>query len=121
MSAYSASLPVSARNTAPRIASASSGCCASIATAKVGDTATRTPGFSRSAASPSTASVANHSSITGPNIAPTRSAPRLCTRNSAARMTSVTGTIAWSADGFSSVRPSTALITDIAGVISASQ
>ncbi len=70
---------------------------------------------------PSTPSVTNQTTMIGPNNPPTRAVPRFWSTNSAAMISSVTGKIACSNFGFSSSRPSTALNTEIAGVIMPSQ
>jgi hypothetical protein len=41
---------------------------------------------------PSAAMLTNHTSVAGPKIAPTPAVPFFCTRNSAARISTVTGT-----------------------------
>ena len=57
----------------------------------------------------------------GPNNRPTRSVPRRWIANSATMTPSVTGMHGASKSGSSIAMPSTALSTEIAGVISASQ
>ena len=69
---------------------------------------------------PSTASVANHTIITGPNTLPTAPVPLLCTRNSTTRMTMAMGTIQLSNPGETRVSPSTAASTEMAGVMAPS-
>ena len=64
--------------------------------------------------------VANHSIITGPNIAPTRAVPRFCTRNSATRMTTVSGTMNGLNASVATSSPSTADSTEMAGVMAPS-
>ncbi len=61
--------------------------------------------------------VVNQSSITGPNIAPTRAVPALCTENSPTRMPMANGTTYGARTGVTVCSPSTALSTVIAGVI----
>ena len=58
--------------------------------------------------------------MTGPNSRPTSAVPRACSRNSATRMTSASGTTKGVKAGATADRPSTALITVIAGVMMAS-
>ena len=70
---------------------------------------------------PRIASVANHSSMMGPNNRPTRAVPLRWMANNTTITPSVTGSTARSNFGSSTVRPSTALNTEIAGVINASQ
>ena len=68
---------------------------------------------------PSAARTANHTSVSGPKIAPMAAVPWRCTANSKIRITTVIGmTKSWRA-GAASCRPSTALSTEIAGVIMA--
>ena len=70
---------------------------------------------------PKTASVVNQTSITGPNTEPTRAVPKRCSENSTARMIKVRGTTNGSDPGAAILSPSTALSTEIAGVIMPSQ
>jgi hypothetical protein len=63
----------------------------------------------------------NHRIMTGPNSLPTLAGPRFWMRNNSTSTTSVTGTTSALSFGSNSSRPSTALRTEIAGVISASQ
>ena len=86
-----------------------------------GFTAASTPGAWAISIAPSTASVANHRIITGPNNRPTRSVPRRWIANNATITPSVTGNTALWNCGSRISRPSTALNTEIAGVINASQ
>ena len=58
--------------------------------------------------------------MTGPKMAPTKPVPRRCTRNSPTRIVTVIGTTTGSSWGASSFKPSTALSTEIAGVITPS-
>ena len=62
----------------------------------------------------------NQPSITGPKIRPMKPVPRFCIANSATRMTTVIGTTAGASDGASTLRPSIALSTEIAGVMAPS-
>jgi hypothetical protein len=66
---------------------------------------------------PSTAMVTNHTSVTGPKILPTVAVPRLCMAKSATRMTMVMGMMYGSKRGVATSSPSTALSTEITGVI----
>ncbi len=59
----------------------------------------------------------NQAIMTGPNTRPTAAVPLRCTRNSTTMMTAVTGTTALSRDGSTTLSPSTADSTEIAGVI----
>ena len=61
----------------------------------------------------------NHSSITGPNSQPTAPVPNRCAANSATRITSAIGSISPLGfnPGVATFSPSTADVTEIAGVI----
>jgi hypothetical protein len=61
--------------------------------------------------------VANQSSITGPNTAPMLAVPRLWTANRPIRIATVIGTTYGRNIGVATSSPSTALSTEIAGVI----
>ncbi len=73
------------------------------------------------AMTPRLAITRNQKIITGPNSRPTRAVPRFWMKNNRASTASVTGITAFSKSGSSISSPSTALNTEIAGVISASQ
>ena len=101
MSAYSASAPVTARNTAPRMTSARPGCAA--------NKLQRVPGIHglehlrRAARSPwrrAPRASTNHSIMMGPNSRPTRAVPRRWIANNATMTPSVTGSTARSKSGF---------------------
>ncbi len=62
------------------------------------------------------ASVANHSSMTGPNSAPTLAVPRFCTKKRRNSTSSATGMTKGLSTGVATSRPSTAESTEIAGV-----
>jgi hypothetical protein len=62
----------------------------------------------------------NQPSIIGPKIPPMKPVPLRWTRNSAIRIASVSGTTTGANPGASTLRPSTALSTEIAGVIAPS-
>ena len=66
---------------------------------------------------PSTASVVNHISMTGPNSTPIRAVPWLWIMNSATRIAMVSGTTAGWSCGAATSSPSTAESTEMAGVI----
>ncbi|MCY1510442.1 hypothetical protein D9M68_448190 [compost metagenome] len=117
MSAYSASPPVNARNTAPSTASDCARCTTRKPTARRGSSAASTCGCCSTCHSPATPSTRNHSSITGPNILPTTPVPFFCTMNSPTRIASVIGITARCSTGACTSRPSTADSTEIAGVI----
>ncbi len=69
---------------------------------------------------PSAARTANQPTITGPKICPITPVPCLCMTNRPIRMTMVTGTTTGASDGASTLRPSIALSTEIAGVMAPS-
>ena len=66
---------------------------------------------------PRIAIVRNHTTMIGPKTAPTLLVPRLCTMNSPIRITTVIGTMYGSKTCVATLNPSTALSTEIAGVI----
>ena len=66
---------------------------------------------------PSTPRVVNQTTMTGPNTRPTASVPRLCTANRPTRMTHATGITQSSKAGDATLNPSTALSTEMAGVM----
>ena len=66
---------------------------------------------------PSTAIVANHDTMTGPNSPPTRWVPYCWMKNSPQMMATESGTTYGSASGVTTWSPSMALRTEIAGVI----
>ena len=72
------------------------------------------------AASPSSAMLPNQASITGPKIRPMKPVPFAWTRNSTTRIATVIGSTAGPRCGASTFSPSTALSTEIAGVIAPS-
>ena len=69
--------------------------------------------------SPSTPRTTNHTTITGPNTREIVSVPRFCTTNSATRIATDTGITHDSNAVVATSKPSTALSTEIAGVIEA--
>jgi hypothetical protein len=117
MSAYSASPPVATRNTAPRTRNPLTPLCRKNVTAWAGLTAASTEGSRAIQIRPSPASVPNQRSMTGPNTAPTLAVPRLWNRNRPIRMPIVIGTTYGSKKGVATPSPSTALSTEMAGVI----
>ena len=66
---------------------------------------------------PRTAIDENHTIMIGPKILPMPLVPRCCTTNSAIRMPMVIGTMKSSNTCVATLSPSTALSTEIAGVI----
>ena len=75
MSAYSASAPVRARNTAPMTASATAGRCTSRPTPANGFSAASTAGLRMMGITPMTAITTNHTTMMGPKRLPTRAVP----------------------------------------------
>ena len=117
MSAYSASPPVKARNTAPSTASDCAGCVSKKPMAWEGSSAASTCGFCSTCHSPATPITVNHSSITGPKTRPMTLVPRYCTANSTTRIASVIGTTTRCSAGACTSSPSTADSTEMAGVM----
>ena len=115
MSAYSASPPVTTRNTEPSTRNPCPPLCAKNWTPWIGFTAASTPGCCTICTAPSTPSVANQRSITGPKIEPMLAVPRRCTANSPTRIAIVNGTTYGRKIGVTISSPSTALSTEIAG------
>jgi hypothetical protein len=62
----------------------------------------------------------NHSSITGPKARPIFSVPKRCEANNAISTTSAMGMMYGLNDAVTALRPSSALSTEIAGVITPS-
>ena len=83
----------------------------------MGDSALSTEGSPTTLPSPKIASEPNQAAITGPKKRPSGPVPKRWTKNSVERITSVTGTTIASRFGVTTSRPSTADITEIAGVI----
>ena len=117
MSAYSASAPVIVKTTAPIAMKAIAGRSMENRIAQCGDKAVMMTGWWMIHGMPKAARVRNQVAITGPKALPMTSVPRLCTMNKRVRMTTEAGRTIFSASGLATVRPSTALITEIAGVI----
>ena len=90
------------------------------ATAYVGDTALRMWGSRTTWIAPNTAIITNHTTMTGPNALPTRSVPLCWVKNNVVMITAPSGTTYAARPGCTSSRPSTADITDTAGVITLS-
>ena len=63
---------------------------------------------------------ANHAAVIGPNHAATAAVPLLCTARSATRIATLSGRTNGSREGATSLRPSTAESTEMAGVMIAS-
>ena len=79
--------------------------------------AASTPGLPTTCTSPETARTANHAAMIGPKNAPIRSLPRLCTANSPTNTTMVIGITYGFRTEVATCSPSTALRTEMAGVI----
>ena len=73
-------------------------------------------GVRSSEISPKAPNIRNHSSITGPNNLPNLCVPLLCIRNRPIRIATTSGTTSGAKRGVSTVRPSTADKTVMAGV-----
>src|SRR6185436_3249489 len=116
-SAYSASPPVTARNTEASVTNPAQPLLVKNCTAYSGLIANTTSGLVMIQRVPSSARVTNHTSVTGPNMRPIAPVPRRCTRNSAVRMIIAPGNTKCSSRGVATARPSIALNTEIAGVM----
>ncbi len=120
MSAYSASHPVMHRTTAPRVRKPARPWFAKNMIAYHGLIAASTDGVSMIERTPSTAMVTNQTSVIGPKAVPTRAVPKRWNMNSPKRITSVIGTTRWTSAGLPTSSPSTALRTEMAGVMTPS-
>ena len=89
-------------------------------TAYQGLIAASTAGSRTSWFTPRAASVKNQTSMIGPNNRPTIPVPARWMENSASRITQVIGTTPSFKAGLATARPSTALSTEMAGVITPS-
>ena len=79
--------------------------------------AARMRGARAISARPSAAMVPNHTSVMGPNALPTFDVPKRCTMNSRSRIATVTATTDFSIAGATTLSPSTAPSTEMAGVM----
>ena len=120
MSAYSASTPVNASTTAPSSTDAWAGCEITRSKPSRGSRARSTIGVSITRQRPRAPKTKNQSSITGPKMPPMNFVPRYWNRKSPNRITQERGTTRCSTSGQTSLMPSTAPRTVIAGVITAS-
>ena len=120
MSAYSASPPVTASTTAPRMNTPCQPCSMKNCAAHHGLNALSTSGALTMFQPPIAASARNHSTITGPNTLPTFSVPKRWAMNTSSSTTTVIGTMKLCSPGAAISRPSTAPSTEIAGVITPS-
>src|SRR6185437_10678236 len=121
ISAYNASPPVIDKNTAPMMASANPGRCVSRLTPYTGLHASNICGARPIARAPVIARTRNQTIMTGPNRLATLAVPRLWKKKSTNNTAMVTGITYCAKPGLTSSRPSTALNTETAGVIRASQ
>jgi hypothetical protein len=117
MSAYSASVPVTASTTAPHATNAAQGLSIANWIAYVGMMARRMSGKRAISMPPSTAKVMNHIAMIGPNHAPIRAVPTRWMAKSPASITMLIGTTKVCSAGAMTSRPSTAPSTVMAGVI----
>ncbi len=118
MSAYRASPPVTTRNTAPsRKKPARAVGARRTAPRSAGPPPAAPPARAAMPRTPRTASSRNHTTITGPKTPPTRPVPRLWKANRPTRMAMAIGMIQASSAGAATFRPSTALSTEMAGVM----
>src|SRR5262249_61653068 len=85
--------------------------------AYVGDSARRTPGWRVMPAIPVALMARNQTIITGPKTRPTAAVPRRWTANRITMITAVIGTTQLASDGWTTLSPSTADSTEMAGVI----
>jgi hypothetical protein len=85
-----------------------------------GSTAAKTAGSTAIQGAPVTAMLTNQINVTGPKTAPTPAVPRFCTRKSPDKIATVIGSTHGSRVGAANSRPSTALSTEIAGVMTPS-
>ena len=120
MSAYSASAPVNASTIAPTAANTIQPRSARKWNACSGLSAPRTAGVWAICCTPVIASNRNHSTMIGPNSLPTTPVPLRCMTNSAISTPMAIGSTKRFRPGSTTSRPSTALSTDIAGVITLS-
>ena len=117
MSAYSASPPVTASTTEPKIATATPVCAVKNAMPIKGFIAAKMPGALTTSANPMSPRERNHTSITGPNTLPMTAVPNRSTANNPVISASEITTTYLSKSGESTFKPSTALRTEMAGVI----
>jgi hypothetical protein len=103
--------------TAPSTMKPAAGAATKMPNACAGFNAASTPGASAICNAPLAAMTANHKTITGPKRRPTRPVPPFCKRKSASNTTMVSGRTKRFSTGVAMPRPSTALSTEIAGVI----
>ena len=117
MSAYSASAPVIASTTAASEKNAIEKWPPRKPSAYVGESAFRISGWSAMPEMPQAPIARNQTIITGPNSRPTAAVPSRWVANRTTMITAVIGTIRCPSDGSTTLSPSTAESTEIAGVI----
>jgi hypothetical protein len=116
----SASAPVNARNTPPITAKAMSGFASTKRAASPGLSALRISGAAQMLMTPSKPITTNQLTMIGPNRRPILAVPRRCIMNSPIRIASVSGKMKSSNAGATSLRPSMAESTEMAGVMTPS-
>ena len=116
-SAYSASAPVIASTTAASEKNAIEKWPDRKPRAYVGESAFRIAGCWAMPDTPHAPIARNHTIITGPNMRPTAAVPIRCVANRRTMITAVIGTTRCARDGCTTLSPSTADSTEIAGVI----
>ena len=117
MSAYNASPPVSARNTAPITANETFGSAIRKRAAAAGLTAVRMAGARQMLTNPRAPMTTNQTTIIGPNSLPMLPVPYCWITNNPIRTAIVAGTMKCSNPGAASLSPSMADSTEIAGVM----
>ena len=108
------------RTTAPIAMNAMTGRSTQNRTAYVGESAATTCGGWAMCGRPRSASVANHRTMTGPKSRPTAAVPKRWTAKRTVRIVTETGRMNRAAPGATISTPSTADITEMAGVITES-
>lgn len=117
MSANSASAPVTASTTPPRVRNAAFASAITSSTIQCGDSERITPGVCARERSPKAAAATNQSSITGPKMPPMRAVPKRWARKRPKSTVRVIGTTSAVSRGVTVSSPSTADKTEMAGVI----
>ncbi len=120
MSAYSASPPVMQSTTEPSTRKPGKPWARRKRSAYPGFSAASTAGTVATHGAATAAMLMNQTSVAGPKTAPTPAVPRRCTAKRAVRIATVIGSTQNSSRGAATSSPSTALSTEIAGVITPS-
>src|SRR5690242_11765 len=120
MSVYSASAPVTHSTTDPSASAEAVPWVMKNCTAYQGLSAYSTPGAWMMFHTPITPRLRNHSTMIGPNTAPTLAVPWRCIQNRPSSTATVSGTTQCDSAGAATSRPSTADSTEIDGVITPS-